>query len=310
MKTYQGSRTVEGKIKRSVVTLGVFDGVHLGHQQLLKHCRARAKRLKTDSVIYTFDPHPVRILFPEACPLLIHTMPQKLELIGKYGIDICVVEPFTKRFSQLKPESFFKRILVERLKTQELIVGYDFTFGLERRGTIATLQGFGDKFGVKIHIVDAFLKNGHLISSTVIRKEIQEGEIRQANLLLGRSYFIDGRVIPGDGLGRQLGFPTANLEVDNELLPAFGVYATQTRVGLRRYNSVTNVGARPTFCGKEMRIETHILNWNRQITGRSLRLEFLSRLRPERQFSGPEELITQINKDILRAREFFKRKHT
>jgi len=306
MKVLKGSEEAKKKLKKSVVTMGVFDGVHLGHQALLKQCRQRAQRLKATSVVYTFDPHPVKILFPEACPALLNTTAQKIALFEQFKIDACVIETFTKRFSQLKPETFFKRIIVDRLRTQELIVGYDFTFGTQRRGTTATLHELGAKLGVAVSIVDAFLKDGHLVSSTVTRQQVHEGQVDVVEILLGRPYFIDGTVVTGHGLGRQLGFPTANIATSNELLPASGVYATRIRVNKRKHNSLTNIGMSPTFRGKTLRIETHILNFRRKITGQNVRLEFLKRLRAEKQFSGPEELIAQINKDISWAHQFFK----
>ncbi len=305
MKVFNGSKPAEGKLKNTVVTMGVFDGVHLGHQSLLKKCRTQARRLKKKAVVYTFDPHPVRILFPKACPPLLNTRSQKLELLKASGIDICIVEKFNKSFSNLTPESFFNKILVERCRAQEVIVGYDFTFGSERKGTTALLSELGQKHGIKVTIIDAFLTNGYLVSSTVIRQQIQDGNVDLAVLLLGRPYFIDGRIVKGDGLGRQMGFPTANLETDNELLPANGVYATRARLGNRRYNSVTNIGTRPTFHGSELRIETHLLNFNKKISHKEVRLEFVARLRPERPFNSPEELIGEINKDISRARRYF-----
>lgn len=308
MKVIKGSESARNKLKKSVVTMGVFDGIHLGHQQLMKLCRARARRIHAKAVVYTFDPHPVRALSPQACPSLLNTTEQKLELIERLGLDVCVIEHFTKQFGHQSPKTFFRKVMVERLKAQEIIVGYDFTFGAERRGTTTTLTTLSDRFGIKVQIIDAIFKEGYLVSSTVTRKQIEEGHVDIAQLLLGRPYFIDGTVVSGDGIGQQLGFPTANLDTQNELLPALGVYATRTKIGNRHYNSVTNVGIRPTFNGKKVRIETHLLNFSRQIMGRRLRLEFLVRLRPEIKFSKPEELVAQIHRDIEQAKRFFRKK--
>lgn len=305
MKVIKGSEAARDILKRSVVTMGVFDGIHLGHQKLMMLCRSRARHLKMKAVAYTFEPHPVRVLSPQACPSLLNTTEQKLELINRLGLDICVVEKFTKQFSHHSPESFFRRVMVDRLKAQELIVGYDFTFGAERRGTTSTLTTLGEQHGIKVHIVNAIFKEGYLVSSTVTRKQVEAGHVDVAEILLGRPYFIDGTVIAGDGMGQQLGFPTANMKTVNELLPAFGVYTTRAKLGKRSYNGVTNVGIRPTFHGKNVRIETHLLKFRRQVMGCQLRLEFLARLRPELKFETPEQLIAQIHRDIDQAKLFF-----
>lgn len=305
MNVYKGSETAAGKLKRPVVTMGVFDGVHLGHQHLIKLCRQRARQLKTAAVVYTFDPHPVQVLSPEGCPPLLMTNEQKLQQLEACGVDAVVVEPFTKRFSHLSPQSFFQRVLVERLRVQEVFVGYDFTFGAQRRGTTATLGELGKAADIDVHVVEAFFSGEYLISSTAIRRQVQEGDMELVAALLGRPYSIEGHVVRGNGMGHQLGFPTANIESNNGLLPESGVYATYCLIEGRRHRSLTNIGTRPTFQGRDLRVETHVLHFHRDILGQHLHLEFLHRLRPEIPFEGPEALVKQIHKDVESAESFF-----
>lgn len=305
MKVFHGSNQAKGKLKGCVVTLGVFDGVHLGHQKLLEQCRHRAKIRHLAAVVYTFDPHPVKVLSPEGCPPLLMTQKQKLDMLKHMGLDVVVVESFTKRLSHLSPENFFRKILIERLAAKEILVGYDFTFGAQRSGTTAQLVEMGEQAGIAVHIMKAFFSDEYLISSTAIRQKVQEGDMMRAARLLGRPYSIEGTVVKGDGLGRQLGFPTANLKSDNELLPHNGVYACYCYLKGRRYRAITNVGIRPTFKGEELRIESHILHFKGSLIRRRLRIEFLNRLRPEIRFQSPEELIEQIHKDVVMAQHFF-----
>jgi len=308
MITFKGSKAAAGKLKHPIVTLGVFDGMHRGHQHLLKACLRRARSLKRPAVVYTFDPHPVRILSPEGCPPLLMTNKQKLEQLEALGFYATVIERFNKRFSHQSADTFFQKILLERLQAREIYVGYDFTFGAGRKGSTALLEKLGDKHDMRVHVVDAFFAGEYLISSTAIRQQLQAGKIELAARLLGRPYRISGTVIKGDGMGHQLGFPTANIKSENELLPAMGVYATVCIIGNRRYPSVTNIGHRPTFHGTEMRTETHLLHFKRNILGKKISLDFRQRLRPEIHFAGPEELVQQIHKDVASAEKFFKNK--
>jgi riboflavin kinase/FMN adenylyltransferase len=305
MRVFHGSDKARGKLKGCVVTLGVFDGVHLGHQKLLKECRQMARKRHLAAVVYTFEPHPVKVVSPEGCPPLLMTQKQKLDMLKSLRLDAVVVEPFTKRFSHLSPEAFLEKILIQRLAANEIFVGYDFTFGAQRGGTTAQLVEMGKQSGIAVHIMKAFFSDEYLISSTAIRQKVQEGDMARAARLLGRPYGIEGTVVKGDGLGRQLGFPTANLRTENELLPHNGVYAAYCYVKGRRYHAITNIGVRPTFQGHDLRIESHILHFKRRLIRSRLRIEFLSRLRAEIRFQSPEELIEQIHKDVEMAENFF-----
>ncbi len=305
MDIFEHSEALSDPFRASILTLGVFDGVHLGHQQLVKQCVDRAHKKNLPALAYTFDPHPVKILFPEACPQLLQTREQKLACLESLGIDIIVVEPFTKEFSQYSANSFFKEILQSRLHAQEIIVGYDFTFGAARKGTTQVLSQLGRTANIPVHVMDAFFVGDHLVSSTVIRQQVQAGHIAVASTLLGRPFQLSGKVIDGDGMGQQLGFATANLQAFNELIPAHGVYATTTHVNNQKYISLTNIGVRPTFNGTEQRIETHLLNFDQNIRGQTISVDFLECLREEKKFSSPEELVAQIHQDIETAQKYF-----
>lgn len=305
MKVFRGSKAAARKLKRPVVTMGVFDGMHRGHQHIFQKCLRRAKKIDSHAVVYTFEPHPVSVLSPAAAPPLLTTLEQKLALFEECGFDATVVEPFDKRFSQLSPENFFKKIIVGHLQTKELYVGYDFTFGAHRSGTTEILRQLGDKNNIGIHVIDAYLLNECLVSSTEIRKRVQAGDMKMAKQLLGRPYCIFGTIVRGEGLGTQIGIPTANLKPENELLPDGGVYATYSYLRGKRYPSVTNIGTRPTFEGKELRVESHLLHFKRQVVGKTMRLDFLKRLRDEIRFASAEELVKQIHHDIETAQRYF-----
>lgn len=308
MRVYYGSRAAKGKLWRPIITLGVFDGVHRGHQHIFKQCLREAKRQRGTAVVYTFDPHPVSVLFPGASPPLINTLPQKLELLAASGFRAAVVETFTPSFSQLAPEAFFKKILMGRLRARSLFVGYDFTFGVHRTGTTERLKALGKQYGVAVNVIAAFLLKEYLVSSTEIRKRIEVGDMVTAAELLGHPYFIDGKIVRGEGRGAQIGIPTANLSTDNRLLPPTGVYATYSRLQHKRYRGVTNIGTRPTFGGTDATIETHLIAFRRPILGRRVRLEFLTRLRDEQKFTGPEDLVAEIRHDIQVAQRFFRQR--
>lgn len=309
MRIFHSSQSVQGKIKRPVLALGNFDGIHLAHQKMFELTRKLAKDLKTSPAVYTFDPHPVKILSPASTPPLIGTLRQKIKWIRKNKMKALILEPFDKHFAQLNPEEFFEQILVKTLKAKGLVVGYDFTFGKARSGNLEKLEKLCQKHGILLKVLPAFHFKNTLVSSTQIRHFILNGKILEANLLLGRPFTIQSTVVRGQGIGRTLNFPTANLLVGNELLPLSGVYATFAKIGLRRYRSVTNIGWRPTFHGNRLTIETHILNLKKNLYGKKLALSFIGRIRDEKKFSSPEELVKQIHEDIELAKKTFKKFH-
>jgi riboflavin kinase / FMN adenylyltransferase len=310
MKIFKGSKEAQGKLKNTVVTLGVFDGIHKGHQALIQLCKSRARQIKKKAVLYTFNPHPVKLLTPEACPALIMTLEQKIQAIKSLGIDVIVIETFNKSFSRLEPEVFFESIISKRLRAVEVVVGYNFTFGAQRKGSTQVLENLGNKAGIKVHVVKPYLLDDYLVSSTEIRNKIVRGDVATAARLLTRPFTLTGKVVQGDGIGKTLGFPTANLSAENELLPGSGVYASHTWVGKKRYRSITHVGRRPTFEGKTMRVETHILRLKHSIRNKIIQIEFLKKIREVKRFDSPAALVKQIKIDIQKTERYFKEQRT
>lgn len=289
--------------KGCAVALGNYDGVHLGHRAILNLLKREANKRHLPSVLYTFHPHPVKALAPKVAPPLLNTPVQKIELLKDTGLDAMVIQKFTPQFARHSPEEFFKRYLVDRLHARFIIVGYDFTFGAKRLGNIETLERLCFKAGIECKIVDARLKGATLVSSSLIRKYVTDGKVKEVIPLLTRPYFIDGKIIRGYGRGKTIGVPTANLKTENELLPKNGVYATTTVLGGKTYNGVTNIGLNPTFNNRSLSIETHWFNFKGDARGRRIRLYFNRRLRDERRFSGVNALTAQIKRDMARAKK-------
>ncbi len=304
MKRIDGSDLLPRQRKGPAVALGNFDGVHLGHQRLIERIRKDASELGVPSAVYTFEPHPVKVLAPSQCPRLLTTLEQKLRHLERYGVETTIVEPFDREFAHLTAEEFFDRILLERLRPSSIVVGYDFTFGLHRGGTIETIEEFGRKNGIGVSIVPAVFMGETLISSTVIRKLILERQIVEADSFLGRPYEISGEVITGRGLGRSLGARTANIITENEIIPGDGVYATLTAVEGESLAmpSVTSIGDNPTFPDARYSIETHVLDGEVDLTGKRLSIHFLAFMRESIRFSTVEELKAQIARDIEEAK--------
>ena len=306
MKIFHSSKEAHNHLKNPVVALGNFDGVHLAHRKMFELTRAMAKKCRGNPYIYTFDPHPVKVLSPESAPPLITTLSQKLNLIKKSKIKGIVLEPFTPSFAKLSPEAFFEEILLKRLQVKGVVAGYDFTFGAKRAGTIETLERLCLHHGVACRILEAFLLGNTLVSSTQIRNLLQTGHVERASEMLGRPFEIVGTVIRGEGVGASIGFPTINLWVENELIPSLGVYATRVRWGRRRHHGVTNIGFRPTFGGNRLTVETHLLRFKGRLYGKKIRLEFIQRIREERMFPTVAALVGQIEKDVDVAKKILR----
>lgn len=287
--------------QNSVLTLGNFDGVHLGHRKIFETVKRRAAVLGAVSVVYTFDPHPLKVVSPLKSPPLICGTAEKVRLIGETGIDAIVLASFTKEFALTHPSDFVKDVIVERLRAKEVWVGYDFYFGKGRSGTIEFLKKLGVKFGFKVNVIPAYKKGGSVISSSRIRSLILKGAVGGARDLMGRAYAIKGTVVRGTDIGKTLGFPTANVKTESELIPGGGVYATYTRIKGASHPSVTNIGTAPTFGGKETAIEVHIPGLKKDLYNKKIDVTFIRRLRGEKKFKSKEALIAQIKKDIVRA---------
>jgi riboflavin kinase/FMN adenylyltransferase len=291
----------------AVVTVGNFDGLHLGHQKILRGVVARAKELDAVAAVLTFDPHPLKVLRPAEAPRMISTLEQRLAGLADAGLDAALVLPFTLELSRISADEFVRAILVEGLATRAILVGENFRFGHKHEGDVALLRTLGKRHGFDVKIVPPAVLRGKLISSSAIRKAIANGEVELAKRLLGRPFALMGKVIRGAGRGAQLHFPTLNLAPQQELLPGHGVYATETLVGGKLYRSATNVGVRPTFEGSYFAIESHLFGFSERVEGGSLEVRFWKRLRAEKKFGRPEELRAQIAKDVSRTRTFFAR---
>ena len=298
---------LEQPLKNPVLTIGNFDGVHKGHRSLFQMVRERATAIGGQSVVMTFEPHPIKIMRPDTAPLLITLTEQKLELIGDAGIDVILCLPFTKEFASISAHDFIRKMLIEQIGIREIVVGYDYSFGAGREGDISLLKAMGKDLGFGIHVVEPISIEGILVSSTSIRNLVREGNLEDAKRLLGRDYQICGTVVKGmDRGGRLLGFPTANLEPVDELVPKEGVYAVTVTMDGVEYDAVTNIGNNPTFGNKLSSIETHLLDFSGDMVGKKIRISFLERLRDEKAFRGIEELAEQIGRDTENARNIFK----
>jgi riboflavin kinase / FMN adenylyltransferase len=287
----------------AAVTVGNFDGVHRGHQALVDAVVRAARQAGGTAVALTFDPHPSRVLSPDRAPASLMTLAQKAEVLASLGIDQVAALPFTGETAAEPPEEFARGVLRGALGAEAVVVGTNFRFGKGRAGDLAVLDGLGKALGFRVDGIPPVVHEGAPISSTRIREALSRGAVAAAAELLGRPYFVDGVVGRGDGRGRTLGIPTANLDPINEILPARGVYVGQVRVadGAVR-GAVVNIGRRPTFGGTRTLLEAHLLDFDGDLYGRTLRLGFLERLREERTFPGPQALVEQIHDDVARAR--------
>jgi riboflavin kinase / FMN adenylyltransferase len=291
-----------------VLALGNFDGLHRGHVKIIERVNRRAGERGSTSVVMTFDPHPPRVVRPDKAPPLIMTKAQRLEAIAATGIQGTAVVRFTHELSQWDPETFVRAVLVDWLRVAEVWVGANFLFGRDRAGNFSLLRALGARYGFRAEKIDPVRYREFVVSSTRIRRLIGEGRVDEAGALLGHSYYVDGTVVEGARRGRELGCPTANLDVVNELVPPNGVYATTVQLDSVIHPSITNIGVRPTF-GDSVQpvVETHVLGFEGDLYGAPMRLGFVQRLRDERAFESVEQLRAQIDADRQRARSLFER---
>lgn len=305
MRRIAGSAAFPPELPRPVVAIGNFDGVHIGHRRLIERAREEARRIGGTSVVYTFDPHPARLLAPAGCPPQIQTLQQKLASIEALGVDVGIIEPFTAAFAAQEAAQFYRTVLVERLRATAIVVGYDFTFGLHRHGAVELLIDLGRTHRITTTVLEAQFADHTLISSTNIRRLLERGNVREAAVLLGRPYEIAGTVIAGRGIGRELGARTANITTANELIPRDGVYITEAMIASsanRRASAITSIGNNPTFAHAPFSIETHVLDTDIELLGTPIALCFLERIRDQIAFDTPQELAAQIQRDIEEAR--------
>jgi riboflavin kinase/FMN adenylyltransferase len=286
-----------------VVALGNFDGLHRGHVKLLDQVCRRAAEQNGTAVVQIFDPHPARVLRPDKAPPLLTTLAQKLRAFDRAGLTAAAIVRFTPELSRWEPEVFVERVLVDWLRVAEIWVGENFLFGRDRSGTFTLLRALGEDRGFAVQKIEPVRFKEFVVSSTRIRRLIQDGRVDEAAALLGRHYAIEGTVVRGDGRGRTLGFPTANLESDNELLPRFGIYATIATVDDVAHRSVSSVGIRPTIGDGRLTIEAHLLDGSHDLYGKRLRLAFVKWLREERAFDSLDALTAQITEDCVAAHD-------
>ena len=293
----------------SVLAIGNFDGIHLGHQAILRATVERAHALNAVSTALTFDPSPRKVLRPETAPLRLSTNAQRMEWFSALGLEAVVVLPFTLDLARLSPEEFVEQILLRDLHIKAVLVGENFKFGHKQAGDVKLLSELGAKHGFAVVIVPPVVYRGEIVSSTIIRREVAEGDVSHAARLLGRPFALTGEVVNGTGTGSRFTFPTLNLAAEQELLPARGVYVTRTCLDeeTRSHRSVTNIGVRPTFNGSSLSVETHLLDTQLAAAPKRIEVRFWKRLREEKKFTGSEELRAQIARDIARANEFFSR---
>ncbi|MGE0526428.1 MAG: bifunctional riboflavin kinase/FAD synthetase [Bdellovibrionales bacterium] len=283
----------------AALTMGNFDGLHLGHQTLVK----TAARLPGPTVVITFDPHPVQVLYPERRLRRLFPRADLAEQLPQYGVDLLVILRFTRDFSQLSSQQFLRAYLEAPFRPRHLVAGYDFAFGQSRSGTLASLREWSTSHGATLHQVPPVELGGEIVSSGRIRKLVENGDVPEASTLLGRPFYLRGPVGTGAGRGTKLGFPTLNQNVENEVLPALGVYATRVRWKGTALPAVTNVGVNPTFGGESrVKVETHVLSGSIEARGEQIDVDFIERLRPELRFPGIEDLKKQIGADILKAK--------
>ena len=310
MRLFHGTDNAE--IQRpSVLTLGVFDGLHLGHQLIMRTIVERARAVGAVPTVITFDPHPRAVLHPESAPPLLQTFDQKIEAFGVLGIEQTIVVRFTKEFASIRADQFLREVVKDRLHAREVYLGKGFAFGHNREGNIDLLRKLGDELCFVAGEVSEVRLRGKRVSSSKIRELLTRGQVNLARRMLGRPYGVEGLVERGAERGHKLGFPTANLHPHNRVIPRNGVYVTGTLIEGQWRRSVTNIGLRPTFGeATEPSVETYVMNWDGDLYGDVVRVRFLYRLRDERKFASIEELKTQIKRDVDRANSYFERAGT
>lgn len=291
-------------VAHAVVTQGTFDGVHIGHQEILERLKSIATVRGGETVLLTFFPHPRMVLQPDDNSLrLLHTQEEKIERMRLAGIDHLLIVPFTKEFSRQTSEQFVRDVLVNKIGVEMLVIGYDHRFGKNREGNMDDLRTLGRVYNFDVHEIPAQDVDAITVSSTKIRTALQTGDVAAASRFLGYSYGVSGKVVAGNSLGKKIGYPTANIHVEEKfkLIPGDGVYAVKVYLGDEKYGGMANIGTQPTFEGRQHAIEVNIFGLNEDIYGRSIRVEFVSRLRNEMKFSGVEALIEQLEKDKITA---------
>ena len=302
MQIYYDLEAPSESFQESMLTVGVFDGLHIGHQAVIQQVLTQAKKFKLASFVLTFDPPPLAFLAPERCPPALTTLPKKIEILEQLGVDAVVFARFDAYLQQMSPDTFVQEVLLKRLHARQVIVGYDWQFGKGRSGNADALKQLGDQYRFDVMIVGPVQLHGKPVHSTRVREAIADSNLDLASELLGRRYSIIGEVREGEGRGRQIGFPTANIDTGNQMLPPNGVYAVQVKLEGGMFNGVLNMGTRPTFDGEKFQIETHLFDFEKMIYGKKIEIFFIEKIRVEQRFPNPEMLVNQIKRDVTNAK--------
>jgi riboflavin kinase/FMN adenylyltransferase len=311
MEVINGIDKIKRRFRNPVITIGNFDGVHIGHLSLFQRVKDLAETLGGESVVITFYPHPIKVLSPSNGPPLITSHEQKVHLIEVAGIDVFLVIQFTPEFATMSASDFVQEIIHAKIGARAVVVGPDYRFGHKREGDIPALTRMGRELNFEVHVVLDITLNGVEVSSSTIREFVTVGDLKRAREMLGRDYQVAGRVVRGrDRGGRLLGFPTANLQLIEELTPKPGVYATEVVIEGQLYDGATNIGYSPTFKNGAFSVETYILDFSEDVYGKVIQVRFIKRLRDEKTFSSPEELSLQIQKDVDLAREILAKRRS
>ncbi|MBI3802536.1 MAG: bifunctional riboflavin kinase/FAD synthetase [Nitrospirae bacterium] len=310
MRLFIGTANIKPIEAYPVVAIGNFDGLHLGHQAILSEAIQRAQEKEGTSVVFTFEPHPIKVLHPERELKLLNTFQIKMRMIEATGVDVAFSAEFNKTFAQLSPYDFAKIYLHDKIGAKEVVVGRNFQFGKDRAGKVDDLIAFGKELGFSVIVKDPVLVDDLVVSSSKIRELMREGNVYLAARMMGRYYSMEGKVLQGDGIGRKLGVPTANFRLPNELVPREGVYAARVATlkaeGYVTLDGIVYIGTRPTFGQHETRMEVHIFDFNDDIYGKRLLVTFIDLIRGDQKFESPEALTDQMKKDIEQAREILK----
>lgn len=308
MRIIQDIESINEKFRYPILTIGNFDGFHLGHQVIFKEMKKRAREIGGTTIAFTFEPHPLKVIAPKKTLKLLSTFEEKARLIEAEGIALLLCPNFTKAFADQHPRDFVKDVLYRKLGVSEIFVGYNYAFGKGRKGNVESLKEMAEEFGFKVIVVDPVRIGKDVVSSSKIRELLSKGKVKEASLFLGRPYSIEGTVIRGEGRGAALlGFPTANIDIGNPdlLIPKEGIYAATVFLNGKSFKGATNIGYKPTFGEGSFSFEVHILDFKGDIIGKRLRVNFIERLRNEEVFSSPAELSEQIKKDIEAVRDIF-----
>jgi riboflavin kinase/FMN adenylyltransferase len=310
LEIIRGLETLDRSYPRTVLTIGNFDGVHLGHQKILLEVIKKAQLINGTSMAMTFEPHPMKVLAPERELRILTPFEEKAKLIEDLGIDVLLCITFNREFANLLPDEFVENVLVKNIRAKEVIVGSNYVFGKHKKGTIKLLRRRGRKYGFRVRVIRHARHNSDIVSSSKIRSLLSKGAAFDISTFLGRAYSIEGTVIKGKGRGQAiLNIPTANITTPVEIAPRHGVYAVRIGFNNSVYDGVANIGRNPTFGNAEVSYEVHLFNFSRDILGKTIRIYFIDRIRDERRFPDPSSLEKQIRSDIESAREILKTKH-